>query len=62
MQVLQLRMWSACKRGLMNLSGPVEEAQAEDCGRSKTNGPLKSVKGAAVYLLCVTAGRLTSLI
>lgn len=32
------------------------------CGRSKTNGPIKSFKGAAIYLLCVTGWRFTSLI
>lgn len=33
-----------------------------DGGRSKTNGPIKSLKEAAAYLLCVTGWRFTSLI
>lgn len=32
------------------------------CGRLKTNGPIKSLKEAAIYLLCVTEWKFTSLI
>lgn len=30
------------------------EKERGGCGRSKTNGPIKSFKGAPIYLSCVT--------
>lgn len=42
--------------------GMSQRGKGAGCGRSKTNGPIKSFKGAAIYLSCVTGWRFTSLI